>query len=67
MSPAPTKVKLGLIQTHASADPADNLARQLALVEKAADQGAQIVCTQELFRSEYFCQEENHKYFELAE
>ena len=67
MSSTPTKVKLGLIQTHASADPADNLSRQLALVEKAADQGAQIVCTQELFRSEYFCQEENHKYFELAE
>jgi N-carbamoylputrescine amidase len=67
MSSAPSKVKLGLIQTHASADPADNLSRQLALIEQAADKGAQIVCTQELFRSEYFCQEENHKYFDLAE
>ncbi len=61
------KVKLGLVQTHASADPADNLRRQVALIEKAADQGAQIVATQELFRSQYFCQAEDHKNFEVAE
>jgi len=62
-----TKVKLGLIQTHASSDPAENLSRQLALIEKAADAGAQIVCTQELFRSPYFCQSEDHAFFGLAE
>ncbi len=69
-APAPsgkTQVKLGLIQTHASPDPAENLARQLALIEKAADAGAQIVCTQELFRSPYFCQSEDHAFFGLAE
>jgi N-carbamoylputrescine amidase len=60
-------VKLGIIQTHAVADPANNLQRQLALVEKAAASGAQIICTQELFRSQYFCQSEDHKNFELAE
>jgi len=32
-----------------------------------AGQGAQIICTQKLFRSQYFCQSEDHKYFELAE
>jgi N-carbamoylputrescine amidase len=37
------------------------------MTERAAKQGAQIVCTQELFRSQYFCQEENHKHFKLAE
>ncbi|SDU10258.1 N-carbamoylputrescine amidase [Verrucomicrobium sp. GAS474] len=62
-----TKVKLGLVQTHASSDPADNLARQLALIEKAADAGAQIVCTQELFRSQYFCQSEDHAHFGFGE
>jgi N-carbamoylputrescine amidase len=36
-------------------------------VERAAKQGAQIICTQELFRSQYFCQSEDHKHFELAE
>ncbi|MFN7137864.1 MAG: carbon-nitrogen hydrolase [Limisphaerales bacterium] len=60
-------VNLGLIQTHASGSPAKNLKRTVALVEKAAKQGAQIICTQELFKSYYFCQIEDHKYFELAE
>ena len=60
-------VRLGLLQTHCSADPADNLRRTLALAAKAAKQGAQIICTQELFRSQYFCQAEDHKYFDLAE
>src|SRR5690606_23605664 len=39
----------------------------LALIERAAKQGAQIICTQELFRSRYFCQAEDYKNFELAE
>ena len=34
---------------------------------EAADRGARIVCLQELFTSRYFCQVEDHKYFELAE
>ena len=61
------KVTLGLLQHACSATPASNLKKTLALVEKAAKQGAQIICTQELFRSQYFCQSENHDYFKLAE
>ena len=60
-------VKLGLLQTSCSPDPAANLKKTLALAERAAKQGAKIICTQELFRSEYFCQTEDHKYFKLAE
>src|SRR5438046_6075419 len=60
-------VKLGLLQTRCGLDPADNLKHTLALTTKAAQQGAQIICTQELFRSQYFCQTEDHKYFKLAE
>jgi N-carbamoylputrescine amidase len=60
-------VTLGLIQTTASANPAANLKKQLALVERAARRGAQIICTQELFRSQYFCQTEDHANFKLAE
>jgi N-carbamoylputrescine amidase len=48
-------------------DPRKNLARQIELIERAAKAGAQIVCTQELFRSQYFCQVEDHEYFKLAE
>src|ERR1700749_3810883 len=60
-------VKLGLLQTACSANPAANLKKTLAFAERAAKQGAQIICTQELFRSQYFCQSENHDYFKLAE
>ena len=60
-------VKLGLIQTTASAQPAENLKRTLGLVERAARSGAQVICTQELFRSQYFCQSESHDFFSLAE
>jgi N-carbamoylputrescine amidase len=37
------------------------------LIERAAKSGAKIICTQELFRSQYFCQSEDHKNFALAE
>ena len=33
----------------------------------AAKAGAQVICLQELFRSQYFCQVEDHKYFAAAE
>jgi N-carbamoylputrescine amidase len=60
-------VKIGLIQTSCSADPSANLKKTLAAAERVAKQGAKIICTQELFRSQYFCQSEDHKFFELAE
>jgi N-carbamoylputrescine amidase len=64
---AGSKVKVALTQMACSADPRKNLARQIQMVEKVAAAGAQIVCTQELFRSQYFCQVEDHEYFKLAE
>jgi N-carbamoylputrescine amidase len=60
-------VKLGLIQTGAGNDPDANLQRQVELIRQAAARGAQIICTQELFRSQYFCQSEDHAAFALAE
>ena len=62
-----SSVSLGLIQTTASARPAENLDRTLALADRAARDGAQIICTQELFRSQYFCQAEDYANFDLAE
>ncbi|MEN9812220.1 MAG: hypothetical protein RL479_906 [Verrucomicrobiota bacterium] len=61
------KVTLGLLQHACGASPAANLRRTLALAEQAARKGANIICTQELFRSQYFCQAEKHEYFRLAE
>jgi N-carbamoylputrescine amidase len=60
-------VRLGLIQTACSANPDANLKKTLALTERAARRGAQIICTQELFRSQYFCQSEDFGNFKLAE
>src|SRR5213593_2858674 len=62
-----SSVVLGLLQTACSPDPGANLKKTLRAAERAARDGAQILCTQELFRSQYFCQSEDHKYFALAE
>ncbi len=61
------KVTLGLLQHACGASPAANLKKTLALAEQAAKRGARIICTQELFRSQYFCQDEDHANFQLAE
>lgn len=62
-----TTVRLGLLQTACSASPSRNRGRTLNLAQRAARQGAQIICTQELFVSQYFCQSEDHANFKLAE
>lgn len=62
-----SSIKLGLLQQACSADPAANLKKTLAAAERAAKAGANIICTQELFRSQYFCQNEDHANFKLAE
>ncbi len=61
------QVTLGLIQMQAEKNPSDNLKKTVRKIEQAAGQGAQIICLQELFKSLYFCQEEDAKYFDLAE
>jgi N-carbamoylputrescine amidase len=64
---AKERVTLGLIQMSAGDNPAANLRKAVERVGAAAKQGAQVICLQELFRSRYFCQSENHKNFRLAE
>lgn len=64
---ASSSVVLGLIQTACADAPDANLRKTLAAAERAARDGAQIICTQELFRSRYFCQSEDHAHFALAE
>ena len=64
---APSSFKIGLVQMRCSADPDDNLWRARAHIVEAAERGATLVCLPELFRSQYFCQSENHANFDLAE
>ena len=41
--------------------------KHVALIAKAADQGAQVVCLQELFYGPYFCAEQETKWYDLVE
>src|SRR3954462_15280162 len=59
--------RIGLVQTSCSLDPNENLAKTEWKVREAAARGAQVICLQELFRSQYFCREENAELFDLAE
>ena len=65
--PKPKTVTLGLLQHACAADPKVNLKKILSLVDQAAKKGAQIICTQEMVTSQYFCQSEEHRFFDLAE
>ena len=60
-------VTLGLVQMRCIADPEQNMRMAVQGIRTAAERGAQIVCLQELFRSQYFCQTEDHGCFDLAE
>ena len=62
-----SSVTLGLVQHACLPDPEPNMRKAVQGVREAAARGAQIVCLQELFRSQYFCQVEDHKFFDLAE
>src|SRR4051812_3540748 len=58
---------VGLVQMRCSTDPDDNLRRACDGLRAAAGRGATVVCLPELFRTQYFCQVEDHAFFDLAE
>ena len=60
-------LRVGLTQMACVADPKVNRKRQHALLERAIKDGAEVVCTQEMYASQYFCQVEDHRFFALAE
>jgi N-carbamoylputrescine amidase len=61
------KFTVGLVQMRSGPDAEENLSRAAAKIREAAARGAQIICLPELFRSPYFCREENADLFALAE
>ena len=67
MSRSPQPFNVGLVQMRCSTDPEENLQRACDFLREAARQGAQVACLPELFRSQYFCQTEDHAHFDLAE
>ena len=60
-------LRVALVQMSCETEPPRNLEKALARIEEAAARGAKVVCLQELFRSRYFCQSEEVRYFDLAE
>jgi N-carbamoylputrescine amidase len=59
--------RIGLVQMTCSQDPRENDEKTVLRVREAAARGAQVICLQELFRSQYFCREERAELFDLAE
>ena len=62
-----TPFSIGIIQDHADADAARNVARAETLIRDAARRGAQIICLKELFNAPYFCKAQQSDRFDLAE
>ncbi len=65
--PVAQPFRTGLVQTSCSLNAQENLDKAVVKIREAAERGAQIICLQELFRSQYFCREENAELFNLAE
>ena len=65
--PGKNVVTVGLIQMSCGPEPEANLKKAIGRIGEAAKKGARIVCLPELFRSQYFCQNEDIKNFKLAE
>jgi beta-ureidopropionase len=69
------RVKIGLIQaTHdvhgdepVQVHKEKAIEKHIKLVKEAKDQGAQIICLQEIFYGPYFCAEQNTKWYDAAE
>ena len=60
-------LRVGLIQMRSEAPAGRNLEKAIDGIAEAASKGAQVVCLQELFVSDYFCQSEDSSLFDLAE
>ncbi len=61
------KTTVALVQMQCGTDPTANLEKAIGFIRDAAKQGGQIICLPEFFRSQYFCQAEDHANFALAE
>ena len=61
------RLKVGLVQTRVGLDKSQNVEKTVLAIRDAARRGAQLICLQELFASQYFCQTEDAAHFDLAE
>jgi len=59
--------RIGLVQMRCEPDPSRNLSRAQDAIADAAQDGAEVVCLPELFRTPYLCQSEDPSRFDWAE
>ena len=60
-------INIALIQHSFKKNKQDTIKCTIDLIQKAAKNGANLVCLQELHTTEYFCQSENVEFFKYAE
>jgi len=65
--PSPNPVNVSLVQMTCSDDANTNLDRAIQQIREVAAEGAQVICLQEVFNTQYPCQSEDHANFALAE
>lgn len=63
----PSTYKVAAVQISLTRNADDNVKKAAMWIRKAADQGAQVICLPELYRTPYFCQVEESALFDLAE
>ena len=61
------KIKIALIQMKMSSEIQKNMSSAIKKIREASKKKAKVICLPELFLSNYFCQEEKHSNFDLAE
>jgi N-carbamoylputrescine amidase len=61
------KYNVGLVQMRMGSEPEANFVAAVRHIREAARLGANVVCLPELFRTQYFCQREDLRLFDLAE
>ncbi len=60
-------MNIGICQFSSEGQKELNLQKSIGLIRDLAQKGAEIICLQELFLTDYFCFEENPAFFDLAD
>ena len=61
------KIKVAATQMKCDWNIENNLQKAIRLIEKASEQGANIILLQELFQTPYFCIQYDEEIFKLAQ
>jgi beta-ureidopropionase len=60
-------IRAALVQTEWTGDRDSMVAKNIDYAHDAANQGAQVICFQEIFNAPYFCNKQENQYFDTAE